>query len=408
MTSPPYWALRDYGTAPLIWDGDPQCQHEWKGTHAKMHCGRGDCQKGAFYSDQQTIPDRRIEYALCANCGAWKGSLGLEPTPELYIKHLCDIFDQVKRVLVPYGSCWVNLGDCYGGHFGEPNGPKLSQGRNAEYAAAARVKERLSAKSLVQIPARFQIEMGNRGWILRNEIIWHKPNCMPSSAKDRFTIDFEKVFFFTKSRRYYFNTQYEPLAEASWTRKEYGVRSNRYQYRTQGGLYLERMDGRFYNAERGRIKRSVWRVPPRPFSEAHFATYPEELCETPIDAGCPKDVCTECGKAREIIWAKTLGIQQSDRVAYKETKKAGKILAEVNTAPRADQIEKFREAGFTDCGCNAGFRPGVVLDPFFGAGTTGLVALKQDKDFVGIELNPEYVEMAVRRLDPFMPVLLVE
>jgi DNA modification methylase len=250
--------------------------------------------------------------------------------------------------------------------------------------------------------------MTNRGWLLRNEIIWYKPNCMPSSAKDRFTIDFEKLFFFTKSRRYYFNTQYEPLASASIKRQEYGVKSSRYQFRASGGLDLEQMKGRFYHEERGRTKRCVWRVSPRPFKEAHFATYPEALCETPIDAGCPKDVCIECGKAREVIREKTLGIQQSDRVAYKETKKAGGHLEEVNTAPRADHIEHFREAGFTDCGCNVGFRPGVVLDPFFGAGTTGLVALKQDKDFVGIELNPEYITMAVRRLDPFMPVILAE
>lgn len=279
---------------------------------------------------------------VCGKCGARRVDLqlGLEPTPEDYIRRLCDVFDEVKRVLTPQGSCWVNLGDCYGGKIGEPNAPKLSEGRKGQYASAAHVKERLPAKSLVQIPARFQIEMSNRGWIVRNEIIWYKPNCMPQPAKDRFTIDFEKVFFFTKSRRYYFNTQYEPLADASLARKEYGVKSTRYQFRSQGGLEMEKMDGRFYNAEKGRIKRAVWRVPPRPLSEAHFATYPEALCEIPIDAGCPPG--------------------------------------------------------------------GVVLDCFFGSGTTGLVALKQDKDFVGIELNPEYITMAVRRLDPFMPVILAE
>jgi site-specific DNA-methyltransferase (adenine-specific) len=106
--------------------------------------------------------------------------------------------------------------------------------------------------------------MDNRGWLLRNEIIWHKPNCVPSSAKDRFTIDFEKVFFLTKSRRYCCNTQYEPLAEASLARKEYGVKSSQYQVRSQGGLETEKTDGRLYNPEKGRLKRAVWRVPPRP------------------------------------------------------------------------------------------------------------------------------------------------
>jgi DNA modification methylase len=152
----------------------------------------------------------------------------------------------------------------------------------------------------------------------------------------------------------------------------------------------------------------VWSIPSRPFREAHFATYPPELCETPLDAGCPKEVCNNCGKARKVIWEKTLNIQQSDRIAYKETKKAGGNLDEVNTAPRADQIEQYREAGYTDCGCDAGFRPGLVLDPFLGAATTGLVALKQGKDFVGIELNGDYIKIATKRLAPYMPLIFVE
>src|SRR5260370_615216 len=91
MTSPPYWSLRDYGTEPLVWDGDPQCQHEWEDTNTRMHNGRGACKKGALYAEQEPIPDNRISYASCIKCGAWKGSLGLEPNPEMFIRHLCDI-----------------------------------------------------------------------------------------------------------------------------------------------------------------------------------------------------------------------------------------------------------------------------------------------------------------------------
>lgn len=246
---------------------------------------------------------------VCGKCGAKRVDfqLGLEPTPEEYIRKLCDVFDEVKRVLKPQGSCWVNLGDCYGGPVGEPNAPKLSKGRNDGYKAAARVKKHLPAKALVQIPNRFSIEMGNRGWLLRNELIWHKGNCIPSSAKDRFTIDYERLFFFTKSTKYYFKQQVEPS--------------------TAGNPV-------------GRNARSVWTINATPFRDAHFATYPEGLCEKPIDAGCPEG--------------------------------------------------------------------GIVLDPFFGAGTSGLVALKQGKDFVGIELNPQYVEIAEKRLTSEMPAVFVE
>ena len=106
-----------------------------------MHNGRGDAQKGAKYSEQEPIPDKIISHATCLKCGAWKGPLGWEPTPEFFIKHLCDIFDEVKRVLAAHGGCWVNLGDTYAG------------------------------KSLCQIPYRFAIEMSNRGWFHRNTIV---------------------------------------------------------------------------------------------------------------------------------------------------------------------------------------------------------------------------------------------
>ena len=296
MTSPPYWALRDYGV---------------------------------------------------------KGQLGLEPTFELYIKHLCDIFDEAKRVLRKDGTCWVNMGDTYGTKSGSAFENDNLTGKSKEEvfkttginkANELRGTTPFMHKMLLQIPSRFAIEMCNRGWILRNEIIWHKPNCMPSSVKDRFTVDFEKIFFFTKSKKYYFETQYEPMAEST-------INDIVHQYPTcrpntkatkkvelgfhgKGGIGDPNVKrGSLEDIERGRNKRCVWRITTKPYKEAHFATYPEALCEIPIKAGCPKD--------------------------------------------------------------------GIVLDMFFGAGTTGLVALKQNKKFIGIELNPKYIEIANKRLKPF-------
>lgn len=190
-------------------------------------------------------------------------------------------------------------------------------------------KGKLPDKTLTMIPLRFALEMVNRGWILRNTIIWHKPNCMPSSVKDRFTVDFEYIFFFSKQKKYYFETQYEGFAD---NRKGFsGTKKESYE----GRVHLRKDDGLMKaTTNTGRNKRTVWRICPKPFSGAHFAVYPEELCETPIKAGCP------------------IG--------------------------------------------------GTVLDPFFGAGTTGLVALKQNKKFVGIELNPEYIKIAEKRLKPYL------
>ncbi len=154
MTSPPYWALRDYGV---------------------------------------------------------EGQLGLESTFEEYINKLCNIFDEVKRVLRKDGTCWVNIGDTYwGGGQGGNDYPGKQVVPSSGYGHKAKGNS-YKSKSLVMIPFRFAIEMVNRGWILRNTIIWHKRNCMPSSVKDRFTVDFEYIFFFSKKKKYYFETQYEPI-----------------------------------------------------------------------------------------------------------------------------------------------------------------------------------------------------
>jgi len=190
MTSPPYWALRDYGV---------------------------------------------------------DGQLGLEPTFQEYINKLCDIFDEVKRVLKKEGTCWVNMGDTYSGGVNNNDKKKVDGAKTIKPIKAMGVQD----KCLLQIPSRFAIEMCNRGWILRNEIIWHKPNCMPSSVRDRFTVDFEKIFFFTKSKKYYFETQYEPL-QAPETTKRTAV----------GGDGSGELGSsvRFGNSEQGRNKRCVFQI----------------------------------------------------------------------------------------------------------------------------------------------------
>jgi len=144
----------------------------------------------------------------------------------------------------------------------------------------------------------------------------------------------------------------------------------------------------------GRNKRCVWRITTKPFKEAHFATYPEELCQTPIKAGCPEFVCKKCGKAREkIIDIKTLERYElnKDDPNYRPARYEGKYKQGMRYAKKTDK-------GYTDCGCGAGWEGGIVLDPFFGAGTTGLVAKQLRRNYIGIELNPAYIKIAEDRL----------
>ena len=227
ITSPPYWSLRDYGVV---------------------------------------------------------GQLGLERTFQEYVTKLCDIFDEVKRILKKEGTCWVNLGDTYSGNKEGKTDNKVSQYLKDTCTGISK-KAIITEKCLCQIPSRFAIEMTSRGWILRNEIIWHKPNAMPSSVTDRFTVDYEKIFFFVKNKKYFFNQQFEPFVMNTDVEYRRGIR--------RGKSYISKQpyNNNFPKSfnEKGRNMRSVWFIATKPFSEAHFATFPEKLIEPMIRAGCPKD-----------------------------------------------------------------------------------------------------------------------
>lgn len=209
MTSPPYWGKRSYKTKPQIWDGDPECKHDFS-----IETEAGDIRFRVSESSQVTNHFNPDVWGgdgkghICSICGAWMGELGHEPTPELYVKHLCDIFDEVRRILRRDGSCWVNIGETYygsGGSIGHTPDTKNFGRKTVEYGAfpsgtiAQKEHGFLQSKSQCCIPEMFKIEMVKRGWIARNTLIWHKPNCTPESADDRFTLDFEHIFFFVKN-----------------------------------------------------------------------------------------------------------------------------------------------------------------------------------------------------------------
>lgn len=317
VTSPPYWGLRDYKTEPLIWDGIDGCEHEWGSEMFKISQPRPDFShnvrlmtRGTQKSSQAT--EMKASYGMfCQKCGAWRGQLGLEPDPNLYIKHLCDIFDEVKRVLKKSGTCWVVIGDTYssGTKGSGGTGKQGINGCDCQHFDTLKVNQDCPDKCLVQIPSRFGLEMVNRGWILRNEIIWHKPNCMPSSVKDRFTIDFEKVFFFVKSKKYYFKQQLEPMKEESALRYKYafGGEKNTHIKETDNPTYVvgDRIPTNLRN------KRAIWTISTRPYSGSHFAVFPLDLIAPMIDSGCPPGgtvLDPFCGSGTVLEYARKHGL----------------------------------------------------------------------------------------------------
>lgn len=323
ISSPPYWALRDYGV---------------------------------------------------------DGQLGLEKTFEEYLDKLLAIYDEVKRVLRKDGTCFVNLGDTYGGcNSRASNGGRAGFGTEREG-----VFSRGYDKCLLMIPERFAIGMIERGWILRNKIIWHKPNPMPSSAGDRFTVDFEPVFFFTKNKHYFFEPQYEPHVRL-WDENNGGSISTGRMSEANGSMGGMDTHPKGYPLPNplGRNKRCVWTIPTQACKEAHFATYPEKLVQPMIEAGCPMYVCDKCGKPRKKIYEKTGEFQR----------RWSKNNAEGSPYNKQGSMQNIYESfGYSDCGCNASFSPGIVLDPFAGSCTTLYVAAKLKRDYLGIELNPKYIE----------------
>ena len=273
ITSPPYWGLRDYG-------------HEEQ--------------------------------------------LGSETHFKDFVINLANIFDEVKRVLKDTGTCFVNLGDTYGTQSGSMGTgliePKYGHNETRDF----KQPNVNMHKSLCLVPERFAIEMIDRGWTLRNQIIWHKPNQMPSSAKDRFTVDFEKVFFFVKQPMgYYFEQQLEPYTEPLDRWAGQMVRGN-YKTKTDQFAVQERNGRDMRPNPEGKNMRTVWSINTDPTTEAHFATYPQKLVQRMLLAGCPEN--------------------------------------------------------------------GLVLDPFFGSGTTGIYARKANRNYIGIELNPDYVNVANKRI----------
>lgn len=340
MTSPPYYGLRKYDGEPQVWDDHNDCEHEWGNKSDKLlNLQAGNPKFKRQWREQATAVVNNGQF--CSLCGVWRGQLGLEPTPELYIKHLCDIFDHLKPAMKPTATLWVNIDDSYsgykGGHYGDTIGnlkasTPCSEGSRFEVGTPQTTN--VLPKSLIAIPERFVLEMMNRGWIRRNTIIWYKKNPMPESVKDRFTIDFEYLYMFSLNKRYYFEQQFEPMREPgrifnSDTSSHKLSNTKNEGNRTTEGLH----DGRtqYGNPELGRNKRCVWEINTQPFPGAHFATYPEALCETPIKAGCPVG--------------------------------------------------------------------GVVLDPFSGTGTTIAVAKRLGRFGIGIEQSEKYCRLSAKRLE---------
>ena len=362
VTSPPYWGLRNYGVPESV----------WAPTHYRPMVG---------------LPEFSID--------SWRGCLGLEPTQELYVGHLVQVFREIWRVLRSDGTLWLNLGDSYMTS-GGPNRKYPEKSVTPKQTSSTKIPE----KNLFMIPSRVALALQADGWFLRSEIVWAKQNGMPESIKDRPTCAHEKIFLFSKSPVYFYD--YESSLELARAKNEHGMTSSgsyqapgqkpqKMHLRTkEGNPSWKTIDDRNIRRDLGgptqrlrsegkssfyflRNPRNVWYMPTQPFPEAHFAVFPEELPRRAITAGTSSSVCESCGSP----WIRNENC-------------AGK--------------QGNRETG-PSCRCSKNAPvPATVLDPFGGSGTTGLVAQEMGRSAVLIECSPDYVAMAERRIRSEFPM----
>lgn len=321
----------------------------------------------------------------------------MEKTLEEYIKKLLAITGELKRVLKPTGVMFWNHGDCYGGNRAKSTPTKTGQVGNQKKDLCPKFNKNIQAKSLALQNYRLILQMINQGWILRNTIIWNKPNHMPSSVKDRFANSYEPVFMLVKRKKYWFDLDAvrkpytEPMDRWGGEKLEAKGQSN-WDKGTGQETYRNR-DMRPNKS--GKNPGDVWTIPTQPFPEAHFATFPEKLVEPMILSSCPKEICKKCGKARVRI-VKT-DYKPSENKWGKQTRLKGKTKGE-NVRYNENLSAIHQTIGWTDCKCKAGWKPGITLDPFLGSGTVAVVAKRLGRNYLGIELSKEYIKIAEQRI----------
>jgi len=307
-----------------VWGGDPACDHEWGDSQERSAGGGqpGEKQRWQHTGQGPSGHPKAAAGSFCVRCNAWLGCLGPEPTPELFVEHIVEVYREVWRVLRPDGTCWVNLGDGYaaghGGSSTEGAGITIHKARETPAnprersevdvaswsnrdATPRRVLPGLKPKDLVGIPWRVAFALQADGWYLRMDVVWHKPNPMPESCRDRPTKAHEYLFLLSKSPRYYYDKEAikEAMAPASAARYDYafgGEKSLALIEANKTGIGQRTRVAGMREVDAGRNKRSVWTIPTKSYKGAHFATYPPALVEPCILAGTSaRGCCPTCG-----------------------------------------------------------------------------------------------------------------
>jgi DNA modification methylase len=392
ITSPPYYGLRDYGTATWV-GGSENCSH----IGDTLGNNRNFIDEGGRGSNKDSLST-----GDCIKCGAKRvdSQIGLEETPEQFVESLVNVFREIKRVLKDDGTLWLNLGDSYSSG-GRTTTTNQSVRGDKDYGVTRPPPvEGIKPKDLFGIPWRVAFALQADGWYLRQDIIWNKPNPMPESVQDRCTKAHEYIFLLSKSPHYYFDNvaiKEETTTFDNSNRDRDTTKLNNTPGRTK-------MAGLKTNQYETRNKRSVWTVNTKPYKEAHFAVFPTDLIEPCVLAGSSAKICSGCGKSyrREMVTTDV-----PDRIVREHM---------VGVIPKRDKPSRMNskdmlsltkeDNGFVkQCKCDTDkTEQDRIIDPFGGSGTTALVADRHNRDATVIELNEEYIDIAKKRLEGDAPL----
>lgn len=488
VTSPPYFGLRAYGTDTQVWGGDPNCDHDWIDTSYQVMKNDNKGNHGDEKQRTSVGTMGRDSIRSCGSCGAWRGELGLEPTPDLYIEHVVSVFREVRRVMRDDALLWVNIADSYNsGGSGWRNGAGGADGKVDE--RAQRNRDGVSVVGLkpgdkIGIPEELVLALRADGWYWRQTNIWHKKAPMPESvygtrwekhrikiepserampgmahdvsqngvnnpqgARDgvnfkdhsseyadcpgcakcekngglilrrgsgRCTTAHEYVVMFSKTADYFYDT--DAIAEAL-ARPDEGLRATPAKFGGANKWHEAQKQSRLHSGNEylgtsngRRNKRSVWTLSPQAYPEDHFAAFPEELPEICIKASTSEyGCCADCGAPYARIIEKSASPHDGRTESRYPTGSTGSRISLARQAARERGAE-YQATSTTlgwrrTCECSSTeIVPAVVLDPFTGRGTTGVVALRLGRSFVGIELKPQYVEMARKNITNDAPL----
>ncbi len=443
VTSSPYYGLRSYGTEPIVWDGDPNCQHEWGEVHPPGY-RKSDTHPGPMQHEGNKNREN-LKSDICSKCGAWKGELGQEPTPELFVKHLTIIFHELKRVLRNDGVLWMNIGDSYASSgirgitsdkCSLQNGKGINPKHNDLFFGRAPTPQNCKTKDLIGIPWMLAFSMRADGWYLRADLPWIKRNSMPSSVTDRPGSSIEHIFLFSKSPKYYYDhiATMQPSSEsynkdkrprgvirqcvnetskypdAGQFKKQDGTGNETYtgfnaRYEPNGlGLRYMRDSDFFFKTWQGLLHNEDGEpmalvVNPKGYKGSHFAAFPIKLVEPLILAGTSDRVCPKCGapwvritKKESYITRPTIGNDDQ-----KNKLVPGNSQGLERTGGHVAQNTRTIDWKPT-CTCNLDPIPATVIDPFSGSSATGVACKLHNRTYIGIELNPEYVKLGEQRV----------